>query len=196
MVADLFFDGQLFQQVAERMLDAVNTGLSSMLVTSVRAGEGRSSVAIGIAMAAAAAGARVALVDGDTEDPTLADALRLELEYGWIDTIRGGLPIREVAVHAVEDGVTLIPLMPPHGGTPATAQETAQLMELLRDRFDLVIVDGPAGISPNIDHLGSQFDSVLIVCDGTRMDLASINEMSHRLREAGVQGIGIVENFA
>ena len=194
-VADLFFEGRLFQQIAKRMSDAVSTGLHSILVTSTKAGEGRSSVAIGFAMAAAAAGIRVALVDADTEDPTLADDLRLQLEYGWIDTVRGGLPIKEVAVHAVEDGVTLIPLMPPHGRTAATGFEIVQLAELLKNRFELVVIDGPAGNSPNIHQCASVVDSAVIVRDASRTDTLAINEFSYRLRESGAQGVGIVENF-
>lgn len=194
-VADLFFEGRLFQQIAKRMSDAVSTGLRSILVTSTKAGEGRSSVAIGFAMAAAAAGIRVALVDADTEDPTLADDLRLQLEYGWVDTVRGGLPIKEVAVHAVEDGVTLIPLMPPHGRTAATGFEIVQLAELLKNKFELVVIDGPAGNSPNIHQCASVVDSTVIVRDASRTDTLAINEFSYRLRESGAQGVGIVENF-
>ncbi len=125
-VADLFFEGRLFQQIAERISDAIDSGLNSVIVTSAQPGEGRSSVAIGLAMAAAAAGKRVALVDANLELPKLADELRLELQYGWVDTIRAGLPIKEVAVHAVEDGVTLIPLMPHKEKNAATGYEVVQ----------------------------------------------------------------------
>lgn len=195
-VADLFFDGQLFQQIAERMLDAVNAGLGTVMVTSVRGGEGRSSVAIGMSMAAAAAGLRVALVDGDCHNPTLCEILRLELEHGWIDCIRRGLPIKEVAVHAIEDGVTLIPLMAPDGqvGT-ASAGETTQLIERLQEYFDLVIVDGPAGSSSDIDQCGGSIDSAVIVCNPSRTGADEIQDIASRLSVAGVLGIGIVENF-
>ncbi len=194
-VADLFFDGKLFQLIAERMLDAVDTGLHSMIVTSAKPGAGRSSVAMGIAMAAGAAGVRVALVDGDAQNPTLADDLRLDLQHGWIDSIRSGLPIKEVAIHAIEDGVTLIPLMPPQQSSPATAFEMARLMELLKGRFELVIVDGPAATSPSVQQYVNGFDSAVIVHDKGCPDTTSIHDMSDWLRSSGVQGIGIVENF-
>jgi Mrp family chromosome partitioning ATPase len=112
-----------------------------------------------------------------------------------VDTVRGGLPIKEVAVHAVEDGVTLIPLMPPHGRTAATAFEVVQLLELLKSKFELVVIDGPAGNSPNIHQCASAVDSAVIVRDASRTDTLAINEFSYRLRESGVQGVGVVENF-
>lgn len=194
-VADLFFEGRLFQQIAERMSDAIESGLNSVIVTSTQAGEGRSSVAIGLAMAAAAAGKRVALVDANLEHPKLADELRLDLQYGWVDTIRAGLPIKEVAVHAVEDGVTLIPLMPPKGKNAATGYEVVQLVSVLKDKFELIIVDGPTSQSGQIHQCASAVDSAIIVRDMKRTDTLAINEFSYRLRESGLQGVGVVENF-
>ncbi len=196
-VADLFFEGRLFQQIAERMVDVVGAGLKSMLVTSIHGGEGRTSVAIGIAMAAAAAGTRVALVDGDTAAPSLAEELRLDLQHSWLDTVRGGVPLKEIAVHAVEDGLTLIPLLrPSHQSAVASPYETAQLMELLKDRFELIIMDGGHGTSQSACKCAAEFDSVVIVRDTARTGASAVNEFSEQLQAAGVQGIGIVENFA
>ena len=194
-VADLFFEGALFQQIAERMSEAVGSGLRTVMVTSAKPGEGRSSVAIGMAMAAAAAGIRVALVDADTESPTLADELRLDLQYGWVDVIRRGLPIKEIAVQAVEDGVTLIPLMPPGVRPAATAFEMVQLVDLLTSNFELIILDGPTSLSPGLQQCASRVDSAVIVRDMSRTDELAVCELSNRLQDAGVRGVGVVENF-
>jgi Mrp family chromosome partitioning ATPase len=194
-VADLFFDAKRYQQISERMSEAVKTGLQSVLVTSSQTGEGRSSVAIGIAMAAAASGIRVALVDGDTAAPTLADELRLELQYGWIDTVRGGLPIKEIAVLAVEDGVTLIPLMLPNGQGEATAYEVAQLVELLKNSFDLILIDGPSAQSFGVTQIATAVDAAILVRDVTRTHQSVINQLSDQMYQSGIQGVGVVDNF-
>lgn len=195
-VADLFFDGKRYQQIAERMAEAVQDGLQTVLVTSSQSGEGRSSVAIGIAMASAASGIRVALVDVDTETPTLAEDLRLDLQYGWVDTVRGGLPIKEIAVHAVEDGVTLIPLMPPHGQTAATAYEVTRLVDTLKGHFDLLIMDGPSAGSSDAMKIAAVFDSAVLVRDVTRTDDKMVDEVASQLQAAGIHGVGVVDNFA
>lgn len=205
-VADLFFEAGLFQDLSSHLREAVANGMRSMMVTSVQSGEGRSSVAIGIAIAAAAAGVRVALLDADLDDPTLADDFRLELEYGWLDTIRRGLPIKEVAVHAVEDAVTLIPLMPRFSGTgrsqaddrsdqPPMAAEAVRMIELLKTKFDLVVIDGPAGSFGGIGALVGRVDSAIVVHDPTRTDDGLVSQYCEQLRAAGVQGVGLVENF-
>ncbi len=195
VVADLFFDGELFQQVAQQLAEAADTGLRRVLVTSVHDGEGRSTVAIGLAIAAAASGKRVALIDADTTSPTLVDDLRLDLEFGWIEAIRGRLPLEEICVHATQDGVTLVPLLAPHGATAATARETRELIEKLDQCFDLLIVDGGSSQCPATAGTLSQYDSAMIVFNKTRTATADINEYSYQLRSSGVSGVGVVENF-
>ncbi|TWU57474.1 P-loop NTPase [Rubripirellula reticaptiva] len=194
-VADLFFNESLFQDLTDRMGEAVKAGLRTMLVTSVNKGEGRSSVAIGMAMAAAASGARVALLDADIDDPTLADDLRLELEHGWLDTLRSGLSVKEVAVYAVEDAVTLIPLIGVNAQRPATANEIAHLVDSLRERFDLVVIDGPAGDSVSLQPFATSIDSAIIVRDSLRTTSDDVESFAGWLTRSGVQGVGMVENF-
>ncbi len=194
-VADLFFDGELFQQIAEQLSGAVATGLKRLLVTSVQDGEGRSTAAIGLAIAAAASGLRVALVDGDVTAPTLVDDLRLELEFGWIEALRGRLPIEEVSVHATQDGVTLVPLMTPSEGASATAREIDLLLDKLENEFELIIVDGGCSKCKTTRLTLGQYDSAMILFDKTRTATADINEYSYQLRSAGVLGVGVIENF-
>jgi Mrp family chromosome partitioning ATPase len=196
VAADLFFEEQFFETIAQRMRDAVDDGLRSLIVTSAQTGEGRSTIAMGIALAAAATGLRVALVDGDTEEPTLADDLRLELDSGWVDALRGGLPIDQIAVHSVQDGVTLIPLvLPTPGSGAATEAEVGQLMDALQERFDLAIIDGPTSAMPRIQQFAPLVDTVVIARDASRTDDATINDLSDRLQAAGIKGVGVVENF-
>lgn len=195
-VAKLFFEGELFQMVAEQMLGAVQTGLDSVLVTSVHPEEGRSTVATGVAMAAAAAGIRVALVDADLVTPTLVDELSLDVEYGWLDALRGGLSLGEIAVHAVEDHVTLFPLFPSEPSGQATAAEIAKLIQTLKENFDLVIIDGPLGNTPVARSIASLVESAMIVRDIENTTNEEINALSNQLLESGIQGIGVVDNFA
>ena len=195
MVADLFFRESLFQDLSDRMADAVAGEMKTVLVTSAQHGEGRSSVAVGIALAAGAAGLRVALVDADFEQPTLADDFRLDIEYGWLDTIRAGLSIREVAVLAVEDAVTFIPLVDHERTKPVTSDEVSMLVETLEDHFDLIVIDAPMGTSHHLQTLAGKVDSAIIVRDAARTKAADVEDFAGWLTKSGVQGVGVVENF-
>jgi Mrp family chromosome partitioning ATPase len=195
-VADLFFEGKLFADLGARISEAAMGGLRSMLVTSTDSGEGRSTIAIGMALAAAAGGLKVALVDADVQSPTLVDDLRLDIQYGWIESIRNGLPIGEIAVHSIEDNITLIPLLPASSSQPEpNPAETIQLIERLSDHFDMIIIDGPPSDSAPLYRLAPIVDSAVIVCDVARISPNTIQSFTYRLKEAGVKGVGVVENF-
>jgi Mrp family chromosome partitioning ATPase len=195
-VMDLFFKDELFQTVAERLNIAVSEGLSSMMVTSSKPGEGRSTVAIGMAVAAAATGIRVALVDGDLDEPTLLDDLRLDVDHGWRDAVRSGMPLSQVAVYSIEDNLTLIPLMPQASDLGSAQQDLTDMVQSLAQQFDLIIIDTSSGNGETLDQLATLVDSAVIARDASRTDNATIDELSSRLRSQGLQGIGIVENFA
>ena len=192
-VMEWFATGVTAADLGRRMSEAVGQGLRSVLLTSVLPGEGRSSVAIGLAAAAAATGLRVALLDADPKAPTLADDLRLDVEYGWIDAVRGGLPVEEVAIHSLQDRLTFIPLLPPNGDTAATAAEVELVVDQLRERFDLVVIDGPTEAGVVVDH-SLAIDTALIVRDVRQSSVPQVNRLSYRLRERGIQGVGVVEN--
>jgi Mrp family chromosome partitioning ATPase len=195
-VADLFFEGRLFTDLGSRISEAAIGGLRNMLVTSTDSGEGRSTIAIGMALAAAAGGLKVALVDADVQSPTLVDDLRLDIQYGWIESIRNGLPIGEIAIHSIEDNITLIPLLPASSSQPEpNPAETIQLIERLSDQFDMIIIDGPPSDSLPLYRLAPNVDSAIIVCDVARTSPNTIQSFTFRLKEAGVKGVGVVENF-
>ena len=196
-VAELFFEEALFESVAHRLSDAVKDGLRSMMVTSAQSGEGRSTISIGMAIAASATGLRVALVDGDAQEPTLVDDLRLDVEFGWADTLRGGLPLDQIAVYSIQDNLTFIPLMPAKNeSSVASVNEVQRLAESLKGKFDLVVIDAPNGTSSLVEVLASLVDSAVIARDASRTDDATVDALAKRLSDCGLKGVGVVENFA
>lgn len=195
-VTELFFEGPLADQISRRMADAVQSGLSSVMVTSHSEGEGRSTVAIGVAMAAARSGLRVCLIDGDLNQPTLLDDLRLDLESGWIDAIESGQPIDNVAVRSLHDSLTLIPLLAPSPHSVVTPRDIKNLLAQLRGSFDLLVIDAPASNSHSLADFAAVVETALIVRDTTNTTEQKINAFAEKLRSDGIRGVGVVENFS
>ena len=196
-VSELFFDGQLQSQLSSRLSETVHGGLRTMLVTAGGAGEGSSTVAMGIALSAASGGLRVALVDADLDHPSLADDLRLDIESSWTDCFHSSTPLAESAVTAIQDGVTLFPqLAAGWSSAPFGGDEVAALIERLLPDFDLVVVDGGSSAADWIHRAASAIDSAIVVRDMTRTRPETVNQFAHSLAHAGVRGIGVVENFA
>ena len=190
-VSELFLCGALADQLGQHIVDAQRDGLGSIALTSVLPGEGRSTVAMGIALSVACTGMKVALVDADSNGPTLVDDFALELDHDWIDAIRDGIPIEEIAVASDSDALTLIPLLPGADELSPTSSELEQVVERLKQSFDLVIIDcGTSALST-----ASLCDSALVVRDASRTDVSEIEALVDDLRRNGLTGIGIVENF-
>jgi Mrp family chromosome partitioning ATPase len=128
-----------------------------VVVTAAKAGEGATTVAINLAAAAARAGARTVIIDGD---PVFGDA-----------ALMLGLPIAATGTRThAETGLRLI--VTPAPERPFDPTDDADLGEAIgavtagtspRTAADLVIVDAPAPLVQRTG-LAAVADQVLIVC--------------------------------
>ena len=193
IVEELMTRGGLISSAGIPLAKAAREGMQSVLITSSKSGAGRSTIAIGLALSAASTGLRVALVDGDFESPSLVDDLQLELEFGWPEAIRGGVPLSETAVSSEGDGVTLFPIVPASTGLVPQAAELRQAVLKLCEHFDLTIVDGSAA---SVTFPSDTFQSAIVIRDACNTDHAGLERCVAGLRAAGIEQIGIAENFA
>ncbi len=198
-VVKLFGNARLMKSIGSPLDVAVSQGLRSILITSDRPRAGRTTVAIGVAMSAAAAGLRVALVDGGQSEETLADTIRVDVQQGWLEAVRDEVPLDDVAVHSIEDQLTVLPSLQSTSSpmlTPASEDELGQVITELRKVFDLVIIDGGVwGEGGELIQTMSSIDAAIIVVDQRRRDNESLANVQQSLKLAGVIGLGIVENF-
>lgn len=139
-----------------------------IVVTSPLPGEGKTTIALGLASAAAALGRRTVVVDLDLRRPALFDAMRHEaVEPDAVTYLQGHAKISEVAfadtmlpkLHVI--GVSREPADP--GGLIASAA-LRQLITDLRMNYDIVIISAPP-VLPVQDAvvLASLADATLMV---------------------------------
>lgn len=196
VVVQLLTRGGLLTAAGIPLTEACRGGLKSLLVTSPGRGEGKTSVAMGLALTVASQGLRVALLDGDCRSAALADRFRLDIQFGWAEAIRGGWALEETAVHAIEDALTLLPLVPSEDGKGVTADELGRAVLQLREQFDLVIVD--AGSSDDgwpSDLPRRIIDAALVIRDVRIADAESLAICLETLQAAGITSLGLADNF-
>lgn len=145
-----FEDGDFRESIrgiARKIENALeNKGQQVMLVTSTQPGEGKSLVARLVAQTLADWGKNVCLVDGDLRKPSLYKHYKLhESTLPLVSALQGQAPLESV-VHSVgEYHLALV------GNTQSTNDPTVlldtpmwqSLMDHLRDRADVVIIDAP-----------------------------------------------------
>jgi len=186
--------------VAANLLNACQDGLQVLAVTSPQSGTGTSTVACCLAMIAGRHGLNIALVDGNMENPSLCYQTNLELEVDWHEAVARKMPLEEIAVHSVDDQVTLVPLLARLSAPQLNEQNMAKMLSELSQSFDLVVVDlGNMATSRNLvtalGDLGA-INAVVAVVDRRNSSAERIESCLRQIRQTGIASIGLVENFA
>ncbi len=132
------FDRVLLELEAELAADR-----RIIALTSVKRGEGRTTMLQCLARRAAEMGLRVCIVDLDDAKPALAEQLGLAIDSGWEQVVFAGKPLADCCVEANRDALTAVLLkqaLQPGALAQQTIAASAMLLEL-REQFDLVLID-------------------------------------------------------
>lgn len=190
-----------FAQAGDKLLAAVRDGLKTLAVTGSRRGEGRTTLALCLARAAAKAGIQVAIVDADFTRPQLAPRLGLEPSHGWQDAALGRIPLSEAAVKSLSENITVLPLEPFSDGAGLSLADprVTATIRAVAATFELVILDlGPLPATHEpLFAAGepSPIDAAIIVRDVRYATSVESQSLGDRLHDAGIDAVGIAENF-
>jgi Mrp family chromosome partitioning ATPase len=194
-IDDLFeAQSEYFDYAGNKLIAASREGLKTLAITSTRPQEGSTTLALCLARAAARAGARVALLDGNLNQSELGDKLGVDFASGWQTVATGEQPLAEAAITGLEEGITLFPsAAKPVGDLDSLGD--ARVREVLRSaasNYDLLIIDaGQANFGDNVEVL----DAAMVVRDIRITSEQETLTVANALRDCGVKAVGIAENF-
>src|SRR6266480_3817889 len=170
----------------------------TILVTSARQGEGKTSTAANLAVALAQAGRSVVLVSADLRNPRVHAVFGIGNEQGLGQVLAGTLPLDEAMVETDLPDLRILP-----SGPAAAVDEPVELLqsdrmdEVLKEccRSDFVLVDGPP-IFPVADSLvlADLVDGVLFVTDAQSSTQASVAQSRRQIQQVGGRILGGVLN--
>lgn len=139
---------------------------STLLLTSSREGEGKSTTALGLARDLAQGGQRVLLVDADLRKPSLHRLLDAANERGLSSVLARRSGIDEAIQPTATEGLMFVPAgpLPPNPAQLLAGNVLAGLLSLLAERYDVVVVDGPPVLGlADAPRLASAVEGVLFV---------------------------------
>ncbi len=141
-------------------------GPVTLTISSPGAGNGKSMVSANLALSFAEAGHRTLLIDGDTRRGELHAMFGVNRRPGLTDHLSGEVPLDVVLRETSYQNLTILPCgTRRHSGPELLVSEAlVQLIELLKGRYDAIVVDSPplgAGVDPFL--LGTATKNMMLV---------------------------------
>ena len=162
-------------------------------VTSARPGEGKTTIAVSLAISAASAGLKVVLLDADLRHPAASRLFKLEQEKGLVDLLIGGTTADDVSTFYKDLKLTVIPAGSKSLNPPDVlgSERMKALISRLGETFDYVVLDTPP-VGPVVDAVivANLADKTIFAIQwaSTPRELieTSIQQLSTHKRVAGV----------
>jgi Mrp family chromosome partitioning ATPase len=157
----------------------------SLLIASATAGEGRTTVALNLALTSAAAGWRVLLADADLERGMLSKTLDAGGNAGLFDLIEGRATLPSVLLSDTESGLNFLPLgnTTLAGSRNPNPQAIAQKLSEPANQFDLIIIDSGAVLADEYVRPFAEFvDDIVFVVRSGGPKRAAVMEAIEALR--------------
>jgi capsular exopolysaccharide synthesis family protein len=175
---------------------AKRSDLKTFIITSPRPGDGKSTTAANLAIAAAQTGRKVALVSADMHRPSLERILALPNNPG----------LSEYLLDESEAILTEVPSIPNLTAVtsgkaveaPAellASSRVAELIKLLEENHDLVFFDTPPVLNASDSlALASRVDGVIVVSDSRNTNTSDLEQLRDEMELVGARLIGSVLN--
>jgi len=174
-------------------------GISTILISSPSAHEGKTSTTANLGIAMSQAGRRTVIVSGDLRRPQVESAFGAQSETGlssWLlgDTHDIGQALLQ---HPQIPGLYLLPSgpIPSNPAELLTSPRLGELFALLESMVDTVLVDSPP-ILPVADAviLASHVESVVLVLDASKTARSAAVHAKELIERVGASLLGCVLN--
>ena len=138
------------------------------LIASGKGGVGKSTIAGSLAMALADMGSRVCVIDADIglRDQDAILGLENSVVYDLMDVACRGCSLSQALISPPDrDRLSLLPSSQFARSKDLPTKAYERILSQLKEDYDWVLIDGPAGIERGLRSLFSeQIDEVLLVC--------------------------------
>lgn len=177
---------------------AIDESLKSILVTSSNPGEGKSLTAANLGVVMAQAGLKTILVDSDLRIPVVHKIFQIPNLDGLTDLLRS--PQSEIAEYLKDTGVENLQVitsgpLPPNSSEMLGSRRMAELIQRLEEMADMVIFDSPPVLAvTDAAVLAQRVDGLVLVVQARRTRRDATRQAIKRLRQLGVNVLGIVLN--
>ncbi len=187
---------KIYRRVEQRL-----NGRKTMMVVSLLENEGKSTVAVNMALVKAKKGAKVLLIDCDLRKPACHKVLNVtkNLNIGMRDVLTGKAEPADAIVEDVRSGLhLLLEKIPTHSsGDLVGSVYMEKLIAWAKENYDLVVLDlPPMSAVTDAERIMDLVDATLIVVRQNAAAAPALNRMIASLSNGKAKILGCVLNNA
>jgi len=174
-------------------------GSRSLLVTSTQPTEGKTVVAVNLALALAQGGQRVLLVDGDMRKPRVHELLNVKQAPGLSSLLVGKAKANDAVHRSGAANLWVLPAgpLPPNPAELLGSTRLAELLKSLLGHFDWVIIDSPPVMAvTDASVIAHRTTGVVFVVGSEQVNRQMARTAVERLLAAKATILGAVLNRA
>lgn len=171
--------------------------IRTVAITSCNPGEGKSTTSLNLAASMAKIGMKVLLLEADLRKPSLAKQLGAEGAIGLTTYISGAAELDDIIRETDVKNLYFVVCgpKPPNPAELLESEQFAGLLQKVRERFDIVILDTPPlGSVIDCAIVAAQVDGVLIVVEPKAVEYRNAKRVKEQLEKANARVLGVVLN--
>ncbi len=169
----------------------------ALVITSGKGGVGKSTVAVNLGVSLARMGRRTVVVDADTGLRSLDVLLSLENDvvYDLTDVAEGMCELRQAMVQTRDmNGLYLVAAAQLRGVSSVSPKAMENVTRQLKERFDYVLIDCPAGLDVGFRVAVAGADRAVIVTQNDAVCQRDAERVKGLLQREGVTDISLLVN--
>ena len=168
-----------------------------IVITSGKGGVGKTTSTANIGTALAMLGHKVALLDTDIGLRNLDVIMGLEnrIVYDLVDAVRGNCRLKQALIKDKRlDNLFLLPAAQTKDKTAVSNDQMAELCEKLKEEFDYVVIDCPAGIEHGFKNAIAGADEAVVVTTPEVSAVRDADRIIGLLEAAGLESPRLIVN--
>ena len=137
-----------------------------IVITSGKGGVGKTTTTANIGTALSLSGKKVAVVDADIGLRNLDVVMGLEnrIVYDIVDVVEGNCRLKQALIKDKRfEGLYLLPAAQTRDKTAVSPEQMKELAKTLKESFDYVIIDCPAGIEQGFKNAIAGADRAIVI---------------------------------
>lgn len=169
----------------------------SIVITSGKGGVGKTTTTANIGTALAALGNKVVVIDGDTGLRNLDVLMGLEnrIIYTIFDVVDGRCRLKQALIKDKKfQNLCLLPTAQTKDKDDLSAEDMLKIVNELKEEFDYVLIDCPAGIEQGFENSVAGADRALVVVNPEITSVRDADRVIGKLDAKGLDDHAVIVN--